>query len=779
MHVLKRLFIVLVVACLGGGIGLSRIPLPARLSPTLSPMVYSTEGVLLRAYLNQEDKWRFPVELDALPPFFLDALLCLEDRRFFSHPGIDPLALLRAARQNLRAGKIVSGGSTITMQVARLLEPRPRTIRTKIIEAWRAIQLEWRLRKEDILTLYLTYAPYGGNVEGIAAASYLYFGHAPNSLTPAEVAFLSLLPQAPSRWQTYTPRRWRAARQRVLERLERCGVLQPEEWRQAQKAPLPTGRQRFPLHAAHVADYLRQRHPERQRLQTTIAIDIQRLLERLGRRLRGTLAAHGIHNIAILVVENAPRAVRGVLGNFDYLGTDHGQNIAAFRVPRSPGSTLKPFLYALALDRAMMLPETLLLDVPTRFRRYAPANFSGTHRGLVTAETALSQSLNVPFVRLLHRLGMDHFLSFLEFGGLQIASDRRELGLSLIIGGIEVTALELVKLYVNLANGGRPGDLRFLASSEAAYGQFPWLSRGAVHLTDRALAKRDRPDFPRRHDIAGFSPEIRWKTGTSQGRRDAWSIGYDDRFTVLVWLGNLDYRPSMALTGAASAAPVMFEILEALRRRVPRHVSSPTPPLLDLDAVNVCAFSGERAAPFCPVTRMAWAVRDRVPASTCRFHTQILRDKASGLRLLRGCDDGLQTELAAVLDLPSSVLAWMGTLRRHQALLPPFHPQCTYLPVAGASLAIRSPLDAGRYLILPSFGQRAVSLPLDLHLSGAAEDVSCILNGNQLHVGAMEFSRVLQLSPGTYHLFCSNMDGASDEIRFEVRRPSTLPRLRR
>ena len=239
--------------------------------------------------------------------------------------------------------------------------------------------------------------------------------------------------------------------------------MQPEERRQAQKAPLPTGRQRFPLHAAHVADYLRQRHPERQRLQTTIAIDIQRLLERLGRRLRGTLAAHGIHNIAILVVENAPRAVRGVLGNFDYLGTDHGQNIAAFRVPRSPGSTLKPFLYALALDRAMMLPETLLLDVPTRFRHYAPANFSGTHRGLVAAETALSQSLNVPFVRLLHRLGMEHFLSFLEFGGLQIASDRRELGLSLIIGGIEVTALELVKLYVNLANGGRSGDLRFLA----------------------------------------------------------------------------------------------------------------------------------------------------------------------------------------------------------------------------------------------------------------------------------------------------------------------------
>ena len=373
--------------------------------------------------------------------------------------------MLRAAAQNLRAGKVVSGGSTITMQVVRLLEPRRRTLRSKLVEVWRAVQLEWQRSKAEILMLYLTYAPYGSNVEGISAASYLYFGHGPASLTPAEAAFLYLLPQAPGRWEAYTPAQWQAARQRVLDRLAGCGVLTPQEVEPAQHAALPTARRSFPLLAAHFADYVRQRYGEPRQLTTSIAIDVQRLLERLAQRLQEPLAARGIHNITILVVENTTRALRGVLGNFDYPGTAHGQSIPAFAVPRSPGSTLKPFLYALALDQGVILPETLLLDVPTRFASYTPENFSGTYAGLVAAETALAQSLNVPFVHLLHDVGVEHFLSFLDLGGLPIATERQALGLSAIVGGIEVSPLALVQLYVNLANGGRRGALQFLATT--------------------------------------------------------------------------------------------------------------------------------------------------------------------------------------------------------------------------------------------------------------------------------------------------------------------------
>ncbi|MBI3326789.1 MAG: hypothetical protein HYZ81_08820 [Nitrospinae bacterium] len=296
-------------------------------------------------------------------------------------------------------------------------------------------------------------------------------------------------------------------------------------------------------------------------------------------------------------------------------------------------------------------------------------------------------------------------------------------------------------------------------------------------LTDRALAIRDRPDFPQRKDIATSAPGIRWKTGTSQGRRDAWSIGYDDRFTVLVWLGNLDRAPSAALTGADSAAPLMFEILEALRTSSPRLARRTTDPLAELVEVEICAFSGERASPFCPLTKQAWGVQGHIPVHTCRYHRQILRDIDSGLRVLRWCDQGLRAELASVLDLPSSVLRWMHT-PRDQTLLPVFHPQCQYVPVEGGALEILSPVKDGRYLLLPSLGQDAVYVPLELRVSGVS-DVSCILNGKQLGFAQLEFGPVLQLGRGRYHLFCSHIAGASHDVHFEVVAPTTLPHLPR
>ena len=771
------LLILVGILCLTTVVALSVLPLPDRITPSLSPVVYSAEGVLLRAYLNQEDKWRLPVTLTELPPWFVKGFLCLEDRRFFVHPGADPLAMARAAAQNLRAGKVVSGGSTITMQVVRLLAPRPRTLRSKLVEAWRALQLEWHLSKADILRLYLTYAPYGSNVEGVSAASYLYFGHGAASLTPAEAAFLYLLPQAPWRWEAYAAAEWYEARQRVVRRLAGCGLLTPLEVEQAQHAALPTARRHFPRLAAHFADYVRQRYAGRAQLTTTIAIDVQRMLEQLGQRIEKPLVARGIHNIAVLVVENASRAVRGVIGNFDYLSPAHGQSIPAFAVARSPGSTLKPFLYALAVDQGRILPETLLLDVPTRLAHYTPENFTGTYAGLVPAETALAQSLNVPFVRLLHDLGVEHFLSFLEVGGLAIAAERRELGLSVIVGGIELSPLALAQLYVNLAQGGRSGALRLLVEAKME-AEAPWLSPAAVWLTSRALASRDRPDFPQRQQVTLSTPDIRWKTGTSQDRRDAWSVGYDDQYTVLVWLGNLDRTPSAALTGAESAAPLMFEILEALRGRWWSQPLSALPHPAGLTEVEVCAFSGQRASHYCPVTRTVWGVRHRLPTHTCRFHKQILRDVASGKRLLRGCDHGLQAELVHVLDLPPSVRRWLRMPLSEQPVMPPYHPHCHSVPVESGMLSIRSPTHGAHYLLLASFGQRALHLPLELQGSGAAKDMSCLLNGQQFSIEHQGFRPVLHLERGRYHLFCSSMDGASDEVHFAVESSMTLPRLR-
>jgi penicillin-binding protein 1C len=427
----------------------------------------------------------------------------------------------------------------------------------------------------------------------------------------------------------------------------------------------------------------------------------------------------------------------------------------------------------------MILPETLLVDVPTRFAAYTPENFAGTYAGLVPAEAVLAQSLNVPFVRLLHDLGVEHFLSFLEVGGLPVTAERQALGLSVIVGGIEVTPLALLQLYVNLANGGQRGGLKFLATAAAAEsGAAPWISAGAASLTSRALASRDRPDFPQRQRVTLAAPDIHWKTGTSQDRRDAWSIGYDAQYTVLVWLGNLDRTPSAALTGAEAAAPLMFEILEALRGRMQSPGPGPGQRQAGLTNVEVCAFSGERASAYCPLTRTVQGIRHRLPLHTCRFHKQILRDVASGQRVVHGCTAGLQTELVAVLDLPPGVRHWLRQTLSEQPLMPPYHAQCRYVPVAEGVLSIRSPAPGARYLLLASLGQQQLTLPLEVLGGGAARDVSCVLNGRQLPSAAWRFRPVLQLERGRYHLFCSSMEGGSDEVHFVVESPVALPRWR-
>jgi penicillin-binding protein 1C len=255
-------------------------------------------------------------------------------------------------------------------------------------------------------------------------------------------------------------------------------------------------------------------------------------------------------------------------------------------------------------------------------------------------------------------------------------------------------------------------------------------------------------------------------------------VGYDDQYTVLVWLGNLDRTPSAALTGAESAAPLMFEILEALRGRQRLQPLSALPHAAGLTEVKVCAFSGQRASPYCPVTQAVWGVRHRLPTHTCRFHKQILRDVASGQRLLRGCDQGLQTELVHVLDLPPSVRRWLRLPLSEQPVMPPYHPRCHSVPVEGGVLSIRSPTHGAQYLLLASFGQRVLHVPLDLQGSGAAKDMSCLLNGRQFSIEQQGFRPVLQLERGQYHLFCSSMDGASDEVHFTVESSMALPRLR-
>jgi penicillin-binding protein 1C len=739
------------------------LPLPERVTPKYSTAVYSHQGTLLHAYLTPEGVWRFPVDLNSLPPFVIPALLAREDQRFYQHFGVDPIAVARAAIQNIVAGHVVSGGSTITMQLARLIEPHPRTFTAKMIEAFRALQLEYHFSKSEILRLYLAYAPYGGNIEGINAAAYVYFRHAPADITIAETAILLLLPQAPSRWQHYHEQQWREARKQVLNQWLAQGLINDAQYQLADAEAVPNHRYHIPRRAAHYSHYLKRQSPQQQRIDSTIASDTQRMVRRVVQRIQPQYQTMGIDNIAVLVVENQSRAIRAAIGNFNPTAREKGQSFASFDVARSPGSTLKPFLYAIAIEQGELLPQTLLLDVPTHFNGYDPHNFSGSYSGLVTAEQALSQSLNIPFVRLLHRIGLAYFINTLEAGVDWHFDHSRDLGLSMVIGGVELTPLQLLSLYVNLAHGGTAAPLRYLRDTPKAPEQ-PWLDAGAVMLTEQALSKRDRPDFPQRQDISLENNHIRWKTGTSQGWRDAWSVGYDDHYTVLVWFGNLDQHSSPFLTGSVAAAPVMFELLESLHQR--ETTSKPVHKVMPkLEQIEVCAFSGDTPTVHCRHRRSVLGLKDHPLRGSCRFHRQVLLDDATGERVTRNCDQGRASHREQVIQLPPMVRRWYGEQQGTELMMPPFSPACRKHSTEYGTLHIRRPLNGSIYMLLPSLGRNDVIVPLDIESSSSLANASCFLNGKQL---TQTTPWLLTLGAGHYTLFCSNEQNGSEEITFTV-----------
>ncbi|HET9986986.1 MAG TPA: penicillin-binding protein 1C, partial [Kofleriaceae bacterium] len=520
------------------------VPMPAR-GTGWSTVVEYRDGRPAYVFLSPDDKWRLRVGLGRVDAKLLDALIALEDKRFWRHHGVDPIAIVRAAVTDVIHARRVSGGSTLSMQLARLYEPRTRTIPNKLIDMFRAVQLDLRLPKREILEEYLSRTPYGENVEGIESAAWSYFGHGPQHLTALEIATLLAVPQGPSRFgpSLANTERLRARRDAILAKLIAAGVFAPVDASAAvaeAAVTLPPDHLRpMPREAVHAAIWLRARHPLELRIRSTLDSGMQAVVEKQVALREAELHAKQIHGASVVVVDHRSREVVAIAGNLDFADKRGGQ-IAMFDRPRSPGSTLKPFLYALAIDRGLALPQYLVADVPTQYGTYRPRNFDGDFAGLVTLQDALSRSLNLPFVDLLAQLGVEQFVG--ELARMGVAADRAvpgQYGLSMVVGGIEITPLELAGMYATLAEDGLYRPLRLAASDAIAPGQQAF-GKGAAFLTRQALAKKDRPDFPRRHDVSGVPAEIHWKTGTSFGFRDAWAVGSGPAFTAVAWTGNVD-----------------------------------------------------------------------------------------------------------------------------------------------------------------------------------------------------------------------------------------------
>jgi len=660
-------------------------PFPwATLERPAAGVITDRHGAPLRWTLPPDDTWRFPVRREELPDELVRAVVAAEDRYFYRHPGVNPLAALRAAWSNLRAGEVVSGASTIPMQIARMADPAPRTFAAKARESFRALQLDLHRGKDELLETYLNLAPYGSNIEGVGAAARFYFGKEPSQLSLGEIALLVTLPRSPVAFDpTRHPERARRGRDELLDRFERQGVFAPEEIEAARGYPIPTSRRRAPWQAPHFADLVLRTSGVpgggSARLPTTLDLGLQRTVERLVAGRIGTLRAEGLGNAAAVVVEiaghdaravRAIRAIRAMVGSAGYSETLYDGQVNGAVARRSPGSTLKPFLYALALDRGIILPDSYLLDIPTDYAGYVAENYDGRYRGRVTARDALVHSLNAPAVRLLARVGLEPFLRLLVRGGLETL-DRppSEYGLPLVLGAGEVTLLDLTNLYATLAAGGVHHPVRLLAPhgdegtqlragySTPAYGRDAadrLLSPEAAWAVTEILREVERPDLPRTWDLTRGAPGVAWKTGTSYGHRDAWAVGFSRHYAVGVWVGSFDGTPHKGISGSEHAAPLLFEIFRAVE---PGGVAPIRPPGLQLDAIRLCALSHELPGPFCPDVRSYPYLPGRSRLGTCTLHRRVPIDAETGGLVTADCGPR-PFEWRHVIVYPAELVAW-------------------------------------------------------------------------------------------------------------------------
>ncbi|MEM7585655.1 MAG: penicillin-binding protein 1C [Acidobacteriota bacterium] len=749
------------------------VPLPARLAEPPSTVVAFDDGSPAHVFLSPDDKYRMAVTPEdlasdgAIDPDYVAALLRFEDKRFEHHPGVDPLALARATALNLRHRRVVSGASTLTMQLVRVLEPRPRSLRSKAIEALRAVQLEARLSKREILAAYLSFIPFGRNVEGVVTASHAYFGHGPQELTLEEIATLLAVPQRPSRRYPSPTNSGRLsqARDEIVDWLRQRG-LDEEATELRAPAAVPQGMRPLPRNAPHAAFWLAAKAPAATRIATTLDRGLQLQTERAMRAAHAEMADRGIHNGAVVVVDHRSSEVRALVGNFDFWDGEHGGQIVGFDTPRSPGSALKPFIYALALDRGLALPGHLVPDVPTAYTDYAPSNYDGTFTGLVPLEDALSFSLNIPFVRLLGRLGVERFIGSLHAAGAAgLKPEPGYYGLSAAIGSVEVTPLEVAGLYAGLANGGSTRPLHWLSADSAAAATEIY-SPGSAFLTRRALTRRDRPDFPSRRRLSGAPPSIHWKTGTSYGHRDAWAAGSGPAHTAVVWLGNFDNRPSVDLVGAEAAGPLLFDVLEGVADRSRPAISDR--PSHDLKRVEVCGYSGYLPTAACEQRRQAWALRQRVPTTRCPYHVAIDVELATGLALNPSCRAGRPYETRNYVVWPASIRRWLSTGHRWLPNPPALAEGCR---VAGRrrAPAILSP-PAGQILVLlPGIAASDQEVPLQAESGSPGARLSWFIDGELLATVEASERVWWRPEPGRHEIVVMDEAGLSARRQVEVR----------
>lgn len=726
-------------------------------------VVVAHDGTPLWRFADTDGIWRYPVTIDEVSPRYLQALINYEDRWFWKHPGVNPFSVLRAAWQDLSSGRVVSGGSTLTMQVARLLDPHPRTFGGKFRQLWRALQLEWHLSKRDILTLYLNRAPFGGTLQGVGAASWAYLGKSPAQLSYSDAALLAVLPQAPSRLR---PDRWperaEAARNKVLERMAIQGIWSAKQVQESREEPVWLAPRQMPQ-LAPLFSRMMLGKSRSDKIVTTLDAGLQRQLEELAQNWKGRLPARS--SLAMIVVDHTDMSVRGWVGSVDMNDDSRFGHVDMVNAIRSPGSVLKPFIYGLALDDGLIHPASLLQDVPRRTGDYRPGNFDSGFHGPVSMSEALVRSLNLPAVQVLEAYGPKRFAASLRNVGLPLYLPAGAApNLSLILGGAGARLDDMVAAYSAFARHGKAGKLRLQPADPLL--ERPLMSAGAAWIIRRIMADEAQP-LPD-NALSRVVP-LAWKTGTSYGYRDAWAIGINARYVIGIWTGRPDGTPVVGQFGFASAVPLLNQVNNLLLSRGTNQPEDPRPESVSRGVV--CWPGGQSLAAGdsnCRRRLATWLLDGSQPPTLLlpeqegvngiRFPVWL---DGEGKRVAADCSQAREQTLIV---WPLPLEPWLPESERRGARLPPVSATCPPLGQdPGLPLQLTGLRDGAIVKRLP--GSPEASLPVQT--SGGTGDRWWFLNGQRLDERGRHLTLRLTVK-GDYQLLVMDDAGQVATVRFSV-----------
>ena len=668
-------------------------PLPDKIE--YSTIVTDANGGVINAYLTKDQKWRMKTELKEISALLRKTIIAKEDKFFYSHPGINIFSIGRAAVMNILQMRRTSGASTITMQVAKALQPGKRNLISKTIEMFRALQLELKYSKDEILQMYLNLVPYGGNIEGVKSASLLYFNKNPDHLSLAEITALSIIPNRPSSMIIGKSNdRIVIERNRWLRKFADDGVFTKKEIEDALAEPLNAKRTSVPHLLPHLSYKLKSTFSQHL-INTNIVLNTQLKLEKLTEDYIRALRLNSIHNAAVIVIDNKTHKVISYLGSAEFADTTDGGQVNGAAAVRQPGSTLKPLLYGLCVDEGLLTPKTIVNDVSVNYGGYSPENYDQKFNGYVTLEYALDHSLNIPAVKSLELLGKDQLINKLVLTDFkQIQKDQRKLGLSMVLGGCGATLEQLTGLFSAFANNGIYNRAQYLKSDSASV-KIQLFSPAASYMITEILSKVNRPDFPLNWTATQHMPKIAWKTGTSYGRRDAWSIGYNKNYTVGVWVGNFSGKGVPELSGANTATPLLFKIFNTIDYD---SNSDWYQPPQDCQLRQVCSETGLPPGPDCTNLISDYFIPLISSTKQCSHLQEIKIAADNSISYCKTCapESGYSKHLYRVISPEMQEYFSQNGIAYQK--IPPHNPDCEKI-FKGDGPRITSPLNGNEYYI--------------------------------------------------------------------------------